>query len=593
MKKVIYPGSFDPFTKGHLDIVKRAGHMFQDLVIAIGQNPDKKYMFSVPERVRMIQDATKHNLDKNLQIEVLPFSWMLVDFVFEQWSDTVVRGIRWGSDQEAEALLHRAGETQKLGIDTALLIAKQDHIHVASSVAKAVLKEQGIIDSFVTMNVKHFLEARMMGQYIVGLTGTIGSGKSYVTQKFVELGNAQHIPAHNIDLDKIGHWILEEANENVYKILRWELVNNFGSEIQAENWYINKKILGKIIFEDQVKRKKLDAIMIEPMLLKIRKEMIGKKWVIILNGALLAESGFTNIANNNIVLVDTDDKSQEERLLWRWLTSEQIDHRVSSQFSADAKKQSIRERIYENHYGTLTEIDNSSSSNETVISEAFTKMVSNIDVFGELRIKSILAELEMRERYGEIIAQVKSLYDWPERMYHNWFHIVASIQELLQIRELLTSSEFAELFYAILFHDTIYNATAQKRENESNSAILADQYLQKRWVGTETCKRVHELILLTGWHMVDDENDLIGKYMIDIDLAILWQDRETYYRYAKAIRREYIHYPDHLYMPGSAWVMKDIFKKQLYQTPYFQKKYDMASIYNIWREIALIESGKL
>ncbi|MBP7848445.1 hypothetical protein KA013_04525 [Patescibacteria group bacterium] len=65
-------------------------------------------------------------------------------------------------------------------------MARQDQTHVASSVTKAVLKEQGQIDQYVKLNVKHFMEARMLGQYVVGVTGTIGAGKSHVSDLFVE-----------------------------------------------------------------------------------------------------------------------------------------------------------------------------------------------------------------------------------------------------------------------------------------------------------------------------------------------------------------------------------------------------------------------
>ncbi|MBP7848444.1 adenylyltransferase/cytidyltransferase family protein [Patescibacteria group bacterium] len=73
MTTVIYPGSFDPFTNGHNDILVKGREIFDELIIAIGKDPNKNYMFSVPERVRMIQDATQKGLDKILNVEVLPY----------------------------------------------------------------------------------------------------------------------------------------------------------------------------------------------------------------------------------------------------------------------------------------------------------------------------------------------------------------------------------------------------------------------------------------------------------------------------------------------------------------------------------------
>jgi putative protein kinase ArgK-like GTPase of G3E family len=103
------------------------------------------------------------------------------------------------------------------------LLTKADKMHVSSSTSKAILKEQGNINDYVTLNVKHALEARMMGQYLFGVTGTIGAGKSYITDQFVALGEKYHIPVHNIDLDKVGHKILGEYTQPGYVELRQKL----------------------------------------------------------------------------------------------------------------------------------------------------------------------------------------------------------------------------------------------------------------------------------------------------------------------------------------------------------------------------------
>jgi putative protein kinase ArgK-like GTPase of G3E family len=103
------------------------------------------------------------------------------------------------------------------------LLTKADKMHVSSSATKAILKEQGKIDEYVTLNVKHALEARLLGQYLFGVTGTIGAGKSYITDQFVALGEKYAIPVHNLDLDKVGHKILGEYTEPGYLALRQKL----------------------------------------------------------------------------------------------------------------------------------------------------------------------------------------------------------------------------------------------------------------------------------------------------------------------------------------------------------------------------------
>ncbi len=591
MTKVIYPGSFDPFTNGHKDILDKARSIFDEVVVAIGKDPNKNYMFSVPERVRMIQDVTQKWLDKVLNVEVLPYAWLLVDFVYEQGVKSTVRWIRWFADLEQEALIHYVGESQKMWIQSLFMLATQDQTHVASSVTKAVLKEQGQIDQYVKLNVKHFMEARMLGQYIVGITWTIGAGKSYFSDKFVELGQQHNIAVHNIDLDKIGHRILGEAPEIGYQKVREELFTYFGEGIKTPEWFVDRKELGKLVFWNSEKMNKLDEIMTTPMLLGIRREMMGKKWIILLNGALLAETGLSRLANNNIVLIDTDRATQEQRLAARWHTPEQIETRVNSQFSGLEKKAVISKEIEDAGHGAIIEVQNKQDSNDKTVEEAFNKMLETVDVFGELRVKSILAKLWLADKYPEIMSKVKTLYDAPERIYHNWFHIVACLDHLYEIHEMITPQEFEQLFFAILFHDTIYSPTAPKGENESNSAMLCAEYLQRRGVSTETIMDTTKLILLTANHTVESGN-LIEKYMIDIDLSILWQDRFTYERYAYALRHdEYKIYPDPMYVAGRMNFIEGFVKRQIFQSTYFYYKYEDKAQKNMKKELAILKAG--
>ncbi|MBP7848446.1 dephospho-CoA kinase [Patescibacteria group bacterium] len=131
---------------------------------------------------------------------------------------------------------------------------------------------------------------------------------------------------------------MSEAPEPGYEAVRQQLCNEFGEEIRSADGFINRKVLGRIIFADPVKRKKLDDIIATPFLVKVRKEMMGKKGIILLNGALLVESGLNRLANNNIVLLDTDSETQKERLGGRGHSAEEIEQRIASQLSSREKK---------------------------------------------------------------------------------------------------------------------------------------------------------------------------------------------------------------------------------------------------------------
>ncbi|MCK9272898.1 pantetheine-phosphate adenylyltransferase [Candidatus Gracilibacteria bacterium] len=591
MKKVIYPGSFDPFTKGHKDLLERTGEKFSHVIVGVGQNPDKKYMFSIPEKVEMIKGATKKGLNENLNVEVIPFSGLLVDFAFEKGVNTIVRGIRGAGDLEGESLLHWVGESQKLGIDTVFLLAKQDQTHVSSSTTKAILKEQGLIQDYVTLNVKHFLETRMMGQYLVGLTGTIGAGKSYITDSFVALGLEQNIPVYNIDLDKIGHRILETATDEGYVRVRQELISAFGDKIKKEDGFIDRKALGEIVFNNNEKRKKLDEILYTPIILKIRKEMVGKKGIILLNGALLAEAGITDLTNNNVVLIGVDKQVQQTRLSGRGHNSKQIETRINSQFSTSKKREVLGQKIEKTGYGNAIEFENN-GNNSTQIKKIFNQMLSSVDVFGELRIKSVLAKLGMEDKWLEIYGKIKPMYDNPDRLYHNWFHVVACLNELYEVKEYLFNEEFIPLVFAIIFHDAVYNSSAKKGENENNSALLAEKILKDLNIEQDIIDRTKELIKLTASHTIDS-NEISEKYMmIDFDLSILGQDWDKYYQYSKSIRGEYSIYSEKDYTAGRLSFLKGMLSRQIFQTPYFQEKYEKQAKLNIEKEITLLENSQ-
>jgi len=187
MEKAIYALSADPITYGHIDIVERAADIFDEVLVRIGVNADKNYMFSEEERVEMARKA----LEGLPNVNVDSFRGLLVDYAYEQGVDTIVKGVRNDADRSYEDTLIKIGKTQQPSIETKLLEARPELAHISSSAVKAIQKEQGLIHEYVPLHVKQGLEARVSGQYIVGVSGEIGCGKSYVGKRFEELGETE------------------------------------------------------------------------------------------------------------------------------------------------------------------------------------------------------------------------------------------------------------------------------------------------------------------------------------------------------------------------------------------------------------------
>ena len=376
MGRAIYAFSGDPIHYGHIDIIERASKVFNEVVAGIGINPGKKYMFSLEERMEM----ARRSLANIPNVGVASFQGLLVDYAYENGISVVVKGVRNSADFDYENVLHQVGESQKLDIDTHILCAKPELAHISSSAAKAVQKEQGLIHEYVPLYVKQCLEARMSGQYIVGVTGEIGVGKSYVSRKFEEIGREKGVDVYNIELDEIGHQILGELTEPKYQEVRKEIVGTFGETVKMDDGTINRKALGEVVFNDAEQLARLNEIMRTPLLVRLRRELYGKKGLILLNAALIVEADMTYLCNNNVVLVAVNKASQQRRLQERGLTAEQIERRLASQYSYEQKKDKLKAMINRDKQGKGWRINNSDGKNDELVESLFEGVVEELGV---------------------------------------------------------------------------------------------------------------------------------------------------------------------------------------------------------------------
>jgi len=354
----IYAGSFDPITHGHINIIKRAMSVFYPhFIVAVGNNPHKKYTFSLEEREALLKKALE-----NLPVIVKSFEGLLVDFAYEHGVKTIVRGVRNTPDFSFEQIINDVNTSQQLGIDTHILIADQNLSHVSSSAVKELQINQGKnIIEYVPMVIKKAMEERLSGQYIVGLTGVIGAGKSYVAKKLQESPehwSAPKLDVHNIDLDLIGHEILEKALEPVYQEVRKDLIDFFGSEIAKPEGFVNTRALGNKIFNDSLALAHFNRTLREPMFLMLRRKIRNLKGIIIINSALIEERDILDFVNNNVILVNASHDVQVKRLEQRGYSPDEIRRRVDCQLTAALKEARIHENIQLRGYGTVLKIQN-------------------------------------------------------------------------------------------------------------------------------------------------------------------------------------------------------------------------------------------
>ena len=145
MLRAVYPGSFDPVTYGHLDIIRRSCHMVDELIVGVLYNKAKMPLFSVEERVRMLEETTKDLPN----VKVVPFEGLLVEFARKMEAQMVVRGLRAVTDFEYELQMAQTNHKLEPAVETVFLTTSLEHSYLSSTIVKEVAAFGGDISQFV------------------------------------------------------------------------------------------------------------------------------------------------------------------------------------------------------------------------------------------------------------------------------------------------------------------------------------------------------------------------------------------------------------------------------------------------------------
>lgn len=154
LNKVIYPGTFDPITNGHLDIIERAASMFGEVVIAVAASPSKNTMFSLEERVELVEQVTRH-LDN---VSVQGFSGLMVDFAKEVKANILIRGLRTTVDFEYEFRLTSMYKKLLPSLESIFLTPSDEYAFLSSTIVREVAIHGGNVDGFVPPSVVEALK---------------------------------------------------------------------------------------------------------------------------------------------------------------------------------------------------------------------------------------------------------------------------------------------------------------------------------------------------------------------------------------------------------------------------------------------------
>jgi len=145
MRRAIYPGSFDPVTNGHLDVIERARKLFDEVIVAVAHNDQKQPLFTLQERLDLLSAITA-GLDR---VQIAPLDGLLVDFAVKQKATAVVRGLRAVSDFEFEFQMALMNRKLEASVETIFLMPKEEYTYLSSRIVKEIARLGGDIRKFV------------------------------------------------------------------------------------------------------------------------------------------------------------------------------------------------------------------------------------------------------------------------------------------------------------------------------------------------------------------------------------------------------------------------------------------------------------
>jgi len=157
IRRAIYPGSFDPVTNGHLDVVDRARKLFDEVIVAVAQNDRKEPLFSLADRLQMLQGT----IGQFKNVEIAPLDGLLVDFAVARKAIAIVRGLRAVSDFEFEFQMALMNRKLEPAVETIFLMPKEDYTYLSSRIVKEIAALGGDVTKFVPRRVAAALRKKL------------------------------------------------------------------------------------------------------------------------------------------------------------------------------------------------------------------------------------------------------------------------------------------------------------------------------------------------------------------------------------------------------------------------------------------------
>ena len=302
----LLPLSADPITFGHIDLITRAASRCDTLIVLIADNDAKRgrYTFTLTERVAM----TRRALNTLKNVEVHSSTGLLVDAFIQYGCERVFRGIRNETDQayEAQQMAYHDLLLPGFSEHVEFLPARQELREISSSLVKALTTHHVDISPFVPLFVKAVLEERLLGRHLIGITGEMASGKSYVAGEL-----ATRLGATHINFDQLIRDLYVEATPGAQKV-RDTLATLLGPDVlMADGKEVDRDALKARLFDPHCPnetRSQIHALTTPHVLRLYRKALAQAKGLVIVEWAQLAEMNMSAMVSGNAIVVEATDR---------------------------------------------------------------------------------------------------------------------------------------------------------------------------------------------------------------------------------------------------------------------------------------------
>lgn len=344
MTRGLLPLSADPVHNGHLDIIRRARAECDELLVAVLDNDEKRgsYTFDLPERQRLVERAIQQTMG-GVNVRVVASSGLLVDLFLREGCDIVFRGIRDRKDREYEEWQMTLHGVILSGFERKVryLVADPQFQHVSSSALKALVMHDADVSSMCPLFVKSKLERTLRKLYLLGVTGPMGVGKSWVSHELALEVNRRGVQAFHVNVDALLRQLYAEDSPGAQAV-RDRIKFLLDVDIPISNGVADLSAL-KAAIKDQPDPEALMQVhaATEPHVYRlIRDALHGKRGLVLLEWARLAEDGMSRLVNHDAIIVTSPD--QEANLTDRGADPDLVKALAANQWTAERKWEEIR-----------------------------------------------------------------------------------------------------------------------------------------------------------------------------------------------------------------------------------------------------------